>query len=186
MRFGDNAAPGLVKECRHSREIGADRPEFFRAVKAIVPRTALDAVAVDFLARVLLSPGEAAVDDGLVERLQAIERIGPVGRFLAQMIKQPRVGGRNASGCVSRSCLAKYSRISGWASMASGVTVSSSTSLNRLRAMLTSISESGIRGPKSRAICRADRFKIRRKKERSPIRRELAGNRGTLADRRGR
>ena len=34
-----------------------------------------------------MSPGEAAVDDGLVERLQAIERVGPVLGRLAQVIE---------------------------------------------------------------------------------------------------
>ena len=38
------------------------------------------------------------MDDGLVERLQASQGVGPIRRGLAQVIEQPRMGGRNASG----------------------------------------------------------------------------------------
>ena len=54
-------------------------------------RAAKDAVAIDLLACFLLSSGEAAVGDGLIERLQAGQAVGTVRRRLAEMIKQPRM-----------------------------------------------------------------------------------------------
>ncbi len=50
-------------------------------------------MTVDLLARLLLSPGEAAVDDGLVQGLQTIQGIGPMSCRLAQVLEQTRVGG---------------------------------------------------------------------------------------------
>ena len=38
------------------------------------------------------------MDDGLVERLQAVERVGPMRRVLAQVIEQPRMRGLERGG----------------------------------------------------------------------------------------
>ena len=91
-RFGETRLHGSSKNAATAARSAPIAPSLLRAVKAIGPRAAQDAVDVYLLARLLLSPGEAAVDDGLVERLQAVERIGPVRRRLAQVIEQPRVG----------------------------------------------------------------------------------------------
>jgi len=86
-----NATPRLVEERRHGREIGSDRSELFPAIKATPSPAAQNAVEVDLVARLLLSTREATVNDSLIERLQAIERIGAIRR-LAQMFVQPQVG----------------------------------------------------------------------------------------------
>ena len=83
VRFGETRLHGSSKNAATAARSAPIAPSLNRAVEAIAPRAAQDAVEVDLVARLLLSPGEAAVDDGLVERLQAIERIGPVRRRLA-------------------------------------------------------------------------------------------------------
>ena len=90
-KVGGEAAPRLVEKRRHRPQVRSDRAEFIRAVEVIALRAAKDAVDIDLDARFLLSSGEAAVGDGLIERLQAGQSIGTMRRRLAQMIKQPRM-----------------------------------------------------------------------------------------------
>ena len=98
LRFGATPAPRLLEERRHRPQVRADRPELPRAVEAIVAAAAQDAVDIDLIARLLLSPGEAAVGNGLVEGLEAGEGVGPIRRGRAQVIEQPRVRGAERLG----------------------------------------------------------------------------------------
>ncbi len=91
-------APRLLEERRHRPQVRADRPELERAVVAAGAGAAQDAVEIDLIARLLVSPSEAAVGDGLVEGLEAGEGVGPIRRGRAQVIEQPRMRGAERLG----------------------------------------------------------------------------------------
>ncbi len=69
----DSTAQMTTAERRPPPPRGRPRsPEFERAVEAVAPRAAEDAVAVDLFQRLLQSSGDAALGDGFVERGQSV------------------------------------------------------------------------------------------------------------------
>ena len=87
---GRDAAPRWLEEAGDGSQVGTERAEFPAAVGF---SSALDAVEVNLVTRLLLQPRLAAVGHGLVERLEVFERgLVLVLRGRAEVFVEPPVG----------------------------------------------------------------------------------------------
>ena len=67
--MGETRLQGGLEEAGDGAEVGAKGAKLLHAIEPAVMRPAKNAVVINFIARLLSPPGEAAVRDGLIERL---------------------------------------------------------------------------------------------------------------------